>query len=124
MYGDIVFELLSSGSTATGTCSVQNFFGSYSGLSLLNQNDVVNIWVCSLGDEFYVGPSATPTNYNHRLKVSPALSQITLPAMRVGMASTLEFRRANGVGTNLALSANNASAAWTVWRKLPYAGSP
>ena len=119
-YGDSHFEFVSSGSIATGSCFVEGFLGSYSGLSLLNQNDVVILQVNSLGNEFYVGPSATVTNFNSR-RITAEASQVTFPQMRVGVASQLEWRRANGVGANLALSANNASAGWVFWRRLAFA---
>ena len=43
-YGDTRYEFYSASVNATNSSAVQTFFGTYSGLSLLNNDDVVHIF--------------------------------------------------------------------------------
>src|SRR3990167_9502569 len=112
-YGDERYDFYSAGSDATASSANDGFFGSYSGLSLLNNDDVVHLQISASVNEFFVGPSTyigQATGY----KIYPSLSTIDLPPMRVGAASLLQVARANG---NDAPSAFNASYNWCIWKR-------
>lgn len=117
-YGDTNYKWLNAGSTGTATCAIHNLFGSYSGLSLLTNDDVVRIQLQAFVNDMLVGPTTNLSN-NIGYRITAALSWVDLPPMRVGDASQLQLFRANGVGTNFAVSANNASAMWVIWSRIP-----
>ena len=113
--GDIIYEFTAAGSNATNSSAVQTFFGTYSGLSLLNNDDVIHIQVSASVNELFVGPTAF-LEKTKGYKIYPSLSTIDLPPQRVGNASLLVVARANGPD---APSAFNASFNWVVWRRVP-----
>src|SRR3990167_7371304 len=55
-FGDTRYEFYSASVNATNSSAVQTFFGTYSGLSLLNNDDVVHIQVSASANEFFLGP--------------------------------------------------------------------
>jgi hypothetical protein len=112
-YGDERYDFYAAGSDATASSANDEFFGSYSGLSLLNNDEVVHIQISASVNEFFVGPAAycgQATGY----KIYPSLSTIDLPPMRVGTASLLKVARANGFD---APSAFNASYNFVIWKR-------
>ena len=114
MYGDSRFDFYSAGSNATATSGVEGFFGAYSGLSLLHNEEVVHLQISASVNEFFLGPLgrvASDSGY----KVYPGLSIIDLPPMRVGTASLLEINRAVGLGETA--SDFNASFNYVIWRR-------
>jgi len=114
-YGDTRYEFYSSSKNATNSSAVQTFFGTYSGLSLLNNDDVVHIQVSASANEFFLGPTGQ-VSQSLGYKIYPSLSTIDLPPQRVGNASLLVVARANGTD---APSAFNASYNWVCWRRVP-----
>jgi len=114
-YGDVRYEFTAAGSNATNSSAVQTLFGSYSGLSLLNNDDVVHIQLSASVNELFVGPTAF-LEKTIGYKIYPSLSTIDLPPQRVGNASLLQMIRVNGPD---APSAFNASVNWVVWRRVP-----
>ena len=114
-YGDTRYEFYSASINATNSSAVQTFFGTYSGLSLLNNDDVVHIQVSASANEFFLGPTGQ-VSQTLGYKIYPSLSTIDLPPQRVGNASLLQMIRVNGPD---APSAFNASVNWVVWRRVP-----
>src|SRR3990167_2284328 len=104
-YSDVRYEFFSAGSNATNSSAVENFFGSYSGLSLLNNEDVIHIQISASANELFVGPTGQ-VSQSRGYKIYPNLSTIDLPPQRVGSASLLQVARAEG---NDDASAFNAS---------------
>ena len=110
-------HFLASGSNSTNSSTIENFFGSYSGLSLLGQDEVITIQIQGTVQEFFIGPSgAGSVGQSTGLKIYPAASTFTLPSMRVGNASLLRVNRILGQ----AASANNASWNWVVWQPITW----
>ena len=109
-YGDVSYNIIKSGSTATSANTVHNFFGVYGGLSDINNSEVMHVQVMSDGNEFRIGAPGNVSN-NIGQKIFPAASYVDLPPMRVGTASLLQFANAN--------SGSNASANWMIWNRLP-----
>ena len=114
-YGDVRYEFTAAGSNATNSSAVQTFFGTYSGLSLLNNDDVIHLQISASANELFVGPTAY-VDKTKGYKIYPGLSTIDFPPMRIGTASLLQVARVNGPD---APSAFNASYNWVVWRRLP-----
>ena len=106
--GDTSYKLVTAGSFATSAVATQLLFGSYGGLSLLNQDEVVHIQIHVSGLELRIGDSTTTNNIG--LKISAAASLVDLRSMRAAEASGLFVARATG---------DNASYNWTIWRRLP-----
>ena len=107
-YGDVYFDIYSTGSTATSAATAHLLFGSYAGLSLINQNEVVNLQVVMTVADARIWDS-TVTN-NTGLRLSPSASAWDFPPMRAAAASTLHFVRD---------AATDATANWTVWVRVP-----
>ena len=114
-YGDSRYDFVAAGSNSTNSSAVQTFFGSYSGLSLLNNDDVVHIQVSASVNELFIGPTAF-LEKTKGYKIYPSLSTIDLPPQRIGNASLLQMIRVNGPD---APSAFNASVNWVIWRRVP-----
>ena len=108
MYGDVYFKIIASGSTATSAATAHLVFGTYAGLSTLNNNDVVNVQLNAVTADCRVWDS-TVTN-NNGLRLSTAASIFDMPPMRAGDASGLQFVRDTGT---------NSTLQWTVWSRVP-----
>ena len=105
-YGDTYFSIVSSGSNATAAAGKHGLFGSYSGLSLINQNDVIHINLVPTAADIRVWDTTVSNDVG--LRLTTAGSVFDLPPMRVGAASLLNFSRDAAV---------NATVNWTVWRR-------
>lgn len=114
-YGESRFDFYSAGSNATATSGVAGFFGSYSGLSLLNNDDVVHLQISGSVNEFFMGPPSASISNNIGYKIYPSLSTIDFPPTRVGLASLLQVSQASPLG-DMASQAN-ASYNWVLWRR-------
>ena len=115
MYGDPRFEFVASGSNATNSSGIEGFYGAYSGLSLINNEDVINLQISASVNEFFVGPSgAGSVGQGTGYKIYPGLSTIDFPPMRSGTASLMRVNRIQGN----AASAFNTSYNWVVWRRV------
>lgn len=91
--GDVNYVFVGAGSTTASVATVQQFFGNFGGLSALNEDEVLHVQVAAAGTvDFFVGISPYITN-NIGLKISPSLSTIDLPPMRVAAASQLQTAR-------------------------------
>ena len=113
--GGPYYKFLSSGANSTGTSNIEGFFGNYSGLSLVGDDEVINIQIQASVNEFFVAPSgAGSVGIATGLKIFPTLSTIDLPPMRVGGASLMQVNRILGN----AASAFNASYNWVVWQQI------
>ena len=113
MYGDPAFILVASGSTATSAGPAELLFGSYQGLSTLNNSEVVLIRVgASEGGIFFVGGDNTlNTLTGIRLGFTVGVPfSVFLNPMRTGEASGLHLRRQ---------TTDNGIADWAIWRRLP-----
>jgi hypothetical protein len=109
-YGDINYEWIASGSTATSADTASNLFGVYQGLSDLNNAEAVHIQLQCEGSTLRFAPSAVITN-NTGFKLSPTASWIDLPPMRANNANELQIINH--------LAGNNASVNWVIWRRVP-----
>lgn len=108
--GDPNYTFISSGCTATSANTTHLFFGTYQGLSTLNNDEAVHIQiVAASGQGLRVGNS-TVTN-NQGLQISPSMSIVDLPPMRAGDASQLRLARDGSSG--------DASMLWVAWRRNP-----
>lgn len=105
-YGETYFSMLASGSTATSAATAHLLFGIYGGLSLLNQNDVVNVQLQPTVADVRLWNS-TVTN-NTGLRLGTAGSAYDLPPMRVGEASGLHIARD---------TTTNTTVLWTIWNR-------
>lgn len=93
--GDTNYVLVAAGSTTASVATLQPLFGTYQGLSALNENEVVNIQITGGGsNEFFIGLAAANVSNNIGYKIYPGLSTVDLPPMRVGQASQLNLSRA------------------------------
>ena len=100
-----------AGSTATAAAGAHNLFGAYSGLSLLNNDEVVFLQIAATGADMRVaGDPDVPATNNVGIRITIAASNYDLPPMRVGDASQLTFAREAGT---------NATANYTVWFRRP-----
>src|SRR3990167_3434675 len=108
MYGDVSFEWIRSGSTATSAATAHLLFGAYNALSNLNSKDVLLIQVQASAANLRIGPSGSPTN-NIGLRVIVTDPYIDLPPMQAGNASLLHFART---------ATNDATADWIIWRRV------
>ena len=106
-YGDVYFKMQANGSTATSAATAHLVFGTYAGLSLLNNEDVVNIQLWATGADSRLWDN-TVTN-NTGLRLTTAASLYDLPPMRVGDASRIHFARE---------AAANVTMGWTIWRRV------
>jgi hypothetical protein len=108
--GDPNYVFISSGCTATSANTTHLFFGNYTGLSDLNQDEALHIQVVAAsGQGLRVGDSTISNNKG--LAISPALSIVDLPPMRAATASQLRLARDGSSG--------DASAIWAVWARRP-----
>ena len=107
MYGSPAFAIVTTGSHATSGAANQLLFGSYGGLSTLNNSEVVNIQVAVSGLDLMLGNTTVSNNIG--LPISAATSVFDLPPLRAGDASLLYVARRTG---------DNASYIWTIWRGL------
>jgi hypothetical protein len=111
-YGGVHYELFASGSTSYPNAST-NLFGDYQGLSLLNQDEVVEIGIVPLNNNaFFINASKLGdegrSDHGVRVPGQDAASSITeLKPMRVRNASTL-------IAITSA-SVTNGSGMWFVW---------
>ena len=111
-YGDIYYSWLKSGSTAASAQGAHLLFGNYEGLSDLNNDDVVHIRLKSVGgNDYNVGPDAANVGEVLGETVYADASGFDLPPMRAGDASRVFF-------ANL-VAGTNASAGWSVWKRVP-----
>lgn len=108
MYGDIHYELVSSGSTAASANTAHLLFGSFTGLSNLNNNEVINVILQSEGGDARIGLPGSISN-NLGVPVYAAASGFEWPPMRVGTASQLLFANKE-LGTNVTIS-------WNIFRR-------
>ena len=121
-YGEPRYAFLSAGSTATGASGLHNFFGAYSGLSLVNNDEVIHLHIAAGTTDFKIGPSANNAGIPAGLisndvgyKIYAGSSWISLPPLRAGIASLIQFVRPSGD----AASFGNASANWVIFIKPP-----
>ena len=110
MYGDDHFILIKSGSTAASADTAHLFFGSYGGLSDLNNGEVLHIQTMPVGGEARIGDDNTVSN-DIGYAVFPTASYVDLPAIRVGLASRLHFVNK--------LTGTDVTVDWTIWRRSP-----
>lgn len=108
-YGDVRHKWVMAGSTATSAATAHNLLGSYAGLSLLTNDDVVHIQVQSIANDMLIGPIGNVSN-DIGYRITTTLSWIDLPPMRAGTASQLQMCRAGGT---------NATAMWVIWSRVP-----
>lgn len=120
--GDPRYQILMAGSTPTGASGLHNLFGAYSGLSLVNNDETVYLQIAASVNEFMIGPSANNAGIPAGLisndigyKIYPGLSWISLPPLRAGTASLMQFVRPSGDSA----SYNNASAHWVILTRPP-----
>lgn len=108
MYGDTRYEFVQSGSTTASAATAHGLFGTYNGLSLLNQNDVLHVQILPLTNNLEIlKSSALGTGM---LFTTDLKSYYDLPPMSVSSASVIHFRNQTG--------ASNATARWSVWRRV------
>lgn len=102
-------EWVKSGSTTASATTAHLLFGTYNGLSSLNQAANVNVSVMAVTNSAEILPDATLTP-GLAISVSQVLYQ-PLPSMTVAAAQTLHFR--NLVG------ASNSTVRWFIGRNIP-----
>jgi hypothetical protein len=110
-YGDPRYTHQFGGSTVTSAAGAHLLFGNYTGLSLLNSNEVVNVLVSACAGDFRLSlnPSIAATN-DSSLRIFSAASVFDLPPLSVGEASMITFAREG---------ANNPVAFWTILKRVP-----
>lgn len=110
MYGDTRYSFLAGGSTATSAATAHRLYGIYGGLSLLNQDDVLNILVSASGGDcrMSLNPAAGATN-DTSLRIFSAASLFDLPPMAVSEASQITIAREGS---------NNPVVFWTILRRV------
>ena len=106
-YGDVNYNLVSSGSTGASADTAHLLFGSYGGLSNLNNDEILHIQLWA-SDNARVSDSNAVTNDNG---VKVESSVFDLPPIRAGTASQLHFANET-IGTD-------ANMSWIIWRRLP-----
>ena len=105
MYGDSNYVIVSAGSTATSAATAHSLFGSYTGLSLLNNDEVLNIQVYASANHLRLWNTTVSNNVGFRVEGNATAEW---PAMRTGAASLLHIARE---------TASDASANWTVFKR-------
>lgn len=109
---DTSYELYSAGSTATSAGTAHLLTGNYSGLSLLNNDDVVVPWLKARTNSLRVYPTLADFGVRAGLALSASSSDYTeLKAMRAGAASLMHI--ANEV------VGSNGNVDWVFWRRIP-----
>ena len=110
-YGDPVFKFVRGGSIVTAASNAHQLFGAYSGLSLLNNSEVVHIIVSASGGDFRMSVDPdTPATNDSALRIQSAASLFDLPPLSVGDASRITVAREGS---------NNPIMFWTVFRRVP-----
>lgn len=105
-YGDVNFSWHASGSAGAAASTAHGLFGSYSGLSSLEEGEVVHIFAATSVNKAFVGPPSVVSNNKGILLTT---TNAELKPMRAADASQLQFVNETG-GTN-------ASVIWTIWRR-------
>lgn len=117
--GDVQWTWVTAGSYYTSASGTHSLFGSYSGLSTLNNDEVVKLQIAASASDYNVGFSPG-VDHSKGLRIFAAASWVELPPMRAGTASQLLFARINGAGSaDWAASVNNVSAMWVIWTRTP-----
>ena len=112
--GDTYYKWIASGSTATTASGITGLFGAYSGLSLINANEVVIVQVVASGGDLRVSADpATGATNNRSLFVGQAASLVDMPAMVRSDASQMTFCRE--IASEVS---NNPVAQWIIWRRV------
>ena len=109
-YGDVRYAFVANGSTVTAASGTTGLYGNFSGLSLLNGNEVVHILLSASGGDFRMSLNATGATNNIGLRMFAAASTFSLPPLSVTEASQITFARE---GTS------NPVAFWTILRRVP-----
>ena len=103
------YQIHAAGSTALGTDqSVEGVFGSFSGLSTLDDDRTVHMFIESFnGNDFRIGDTGNVSSASIGFPVFAAASGVDWPPQRAGSLSQL--KAVNRV------SGNQASIAWTLF---------
>ena len=108
---DTNYAWITSGSTATSAATAHNLYGVYSALSQLSASEVLLVQVsASVGDMMISPGPATPATNNLGIPLFTSDAILTLPPIINSSASQITFAR---------LTATNATAVWTIWRRTP-----
>ena len=109
-YGDPAYTLITAGSTATSANTAHLLFGSYQGLSTLNNSEVVKIFITASGGAMRIWDSTVSNNIGVLFNdTSSALQNLEWPPTRAGDASLLHIAQGTlGDATN---------PAWAIWRR-------
>ena len=109
MYGDVSYQYLMGGSTATSAATPHDFYGgAYEGLSDLNANEVLIITAAASTGLARIGPSGTGDQIAG-VVLSPS-QLITLPPMIRTDASQMRLHRE---------TASNPIVYWSLWVRRP-----
>lgn len=106
---------MAGGSTVTPASGITGLFGSYSGLSLLNAAEVLQIIISASGGDarLSINSSAGATN-DGALRIFSSASTFDLPPMVLAEASQITFAREGS---------NNPVLFWTILKRVPFARS-
>jgi len=104
-YGDVNYTIVSSGSTGASANTGHLLFGTYGGLSLLNNDEILHIQLWSANNARVAGTNAVTNNSGVKIDSSV----FDLPPIRSGTASGFHF-------ANETIGAN-ASMSWIAWRR-------
>ena len=107
MYGDTKYEWVKSGSTAASAATAHLLFGAYNGLSLLNDDDVLNVQILAQNNPMELLPTVA---------LSPGFPYFAsgstihdLPAQSVKDVEELHFRN---------FTILNTTVYWNIWRRV------
>jgi hypothetical protein len=108
MKGDVHYKWITSGSCATSANTAHNFYGTYSGLSQLNADEVVHLQIAATGQPLRIGLEGQLTN-NNGYRITTIASMVDIPPIKASDASAMQFiNDASGL---------NASALFVIWRR-------
>ena len=107
-YGDPKWDILSAGSTATSAATAHLLFGNITGLSTVNNEEVVHLQIYASAFGVRLWNSTVSNNIGYRIDTN---TTVEWPAMRAGTASLLHI-------ANDTASAN-ASINWTIFTRSP-----
>lgn len=111
-YGDPHYEMMAASQTAASSDAAHALFGTYNGLSTLNEDDAVSVWVeVESGNNRAAITPTLEASATFRFTIDENLGYLKLNPLRSADASQLHFYNADtGADTDIE---------WIIWRKLP-----
>ncbi len=111
MYGDTSYEIFHSGSTGASADTAHGLFGTFSGLTSLNDSDVIKLSVRAKTNSFLIYSTLVASSVEYGIGISTSTIRYQeLPDLAVGKVSTLHFENDQ--------AGSDATAEFVMWRRV------